>query len=290
MVQWTEVVVVARPVAKRSAALAAAATVARAVAKRSAALAAVATVACTVAKRTAVLAAAAAPVPHVVVHSVAEARRIAVALQIVVVLRVIVRRDARRALRSGIRTRDVEGRVRARGLAGHDPRVSSVAMRTVLGAPHRPLSDQASPVVEAKTPETDVGPLDLRVESPGTDAGLRGAANEGPGTEGGPPSTDRLHPEVGVGICRLNRAMIPNAQSLMSRLKITLNPYRVIPVDVVSAAREGSGFKRLFRERALRLVARLRNGFAPAVSLSTVNQRCSAYASGRLIMCGLTVA
>jgi hypothetical protein len=215
-VRWTEVrtavVVVARAVVKRCAALAAAATV-----------------------------------PHVVVHPVAEARRIAVALQIVVVLWVIVRRDARWVLQFGTRTRDVEGRVRARGLAGHDPWVLF-------------------------------------------DVGLWGAANEGSGTEGGPPSTDSLHPKVGVGIRRLNWAMIPNAKNLMSRLKVTLNSHRVIPMDVVRDARKGSGFRRLFRERALRLVARLRNGFAPAVSLSTVNPRCSAYASGRLIMCGLTVA
>ena len=257
----------ARPVVKRSAVLAVA-TVAHVVVKQSAALA----------------------VATVVVHPVGEARRIAVVLLIVVVLWVIVRRDASRVLQSGTRTRDVERRVRARGLAGHDPWVLFVAMRTVLGAAHRPLNDKASSVVEAKTPETDVGPLDFGMDSPGTGVGLRGAATEGSGTESGPPNTDRLHPEVGMGIRQLKWAMIPNAKNLMSRLKVTLKSYRVIPMDVGSAARKGSGFRRLFLERALRLVARLRNGFAQAVSLSTVNRRCSAYASGRLIMCGLTVA
>lgn len=152
--------------------------------------------------------AAGATVLYVMVRLVEEARRIVVALQVVVALWVIVRRDASRVLQSGTRTRDVDGRARTRGLEGHDPLVLFVAIRTVLGAAHRPLSDETSSVVEAKTLEIDVGLWD--------------AANERSGIESCPPSKDRLYPEAGVGIQRLNWPMILNAKSLMLRLKVTL--------------------------------------------------------------------
>jgi hypothetical protein len=199
-----------------------------------------------VVRRIAVSAVAAA-VPHAVGSRIVEELRLAVAMQIVVVLRVIARRDARR--------------VRARGLAGHEPQVPFVAMTKVLGAAHRSLRDQASSV-EVKTPGTDVGPL----------------------------GTDRLHPEVGVGSRRSSSTMILHAENSISRLTVTLRLHRVMLTDVASAARKGSGFRRRFRGPALRLVARLRNGFALGASLSMANSRFSVFASGRLIMCGSMVA
>jgi hypothetical protein len=217
-----------------------------------------------------------------------------VALQIVVVLSAIARRDARRVLQSGTPPRDVAGRLaRARGPMGHDPRVLLVAMTTLFGVARRRLGYEANSGAEAKTPVTDAGPLGAGMERSATDMGLWGAAKEesGSGTKGRRPlGTDRPHPEVGVGSRRPNWPVILNAKNLMSRLRATLSSPPVMLTDVMSAARKGSGFRRRFREPALRLVARLRTGFAPAALLSTVNWQFSVYASGRLIMCGSTVA
>ena len=190
---------------------------------------------------------AAVAAPRAVVRRIAEELLLAMAMRIVVVLRVIARRDARR--------------VRARGLAGHEPQGPFVAMTKVLGAAHRPLRDEASSV-EVKTP----------------------------GNHGGPLSTDRLHPEVGVGSRRFSSTMILGAKNSISRLTVTPRLHRVMLTDVASAARKESGFRRRFRVPALRLVARLKNGFALGASLSTANSRFSVFASGRLIMCGSMVA
>jgi hypothetical protein len=175
---------------------------------------------------------------------------------------------------------------------GHDPRVLLVTMTTLFGVARRRLSYEANSGAEAKTPVTDVGPLGAGMERSVTDMGLWGAAKEesGSGTKGRPLGTDRLHPEVGVGSRRPNWPVILNAKNLMSRLRTTLSSPAVMLTDVVSAARKESGFRRRFREPALRLVARVRTGSAPAALLSTVNWQFSVYASGRLIMCDLTVA
>jgi hypothetical protein len=108
----------------------------------------------------------AAAVQHAVVQRNGDVPRIAVALQIVVVLWVIARRDARRVLQSGTPPGDVAGRLaRARGPVGPDPRVLFVAMTTTLfGGAHRRLKDEANSGIEAKTPETDVGPLGAGME------------------------------------------------------------------------------------------------------------------------------
>jgi hypothetical protein len=284
-------VVVPREVVRRIVVQAAAVVVPREVARRIVVLTAVVFVPGAMAWWIAELAAAAA-VQHAVAQRNADEPRIAVALQIVVVLWAIARRDARRVLQSGTPPGDVAGRLaRARGPMGHDPRVLFVAMTTTLfEAAHRRLSEEASSGVEAKTPVADVGPLGAGMERSVTDVGLWGTAKEESGTQGRPLGTDRLHPEVGVGSRRLNWPMIPNARNLMSRLRATLSSHPVMLTDVASAARKGSGFRRRFRELALRLVARLRNGFAPAASLSTVNWQFSVYASGRPIMYGSTVA
>lgn len=92
------------------------------------------------------------------------------------------------------------------------------------------------------------------------------------------------------GLAGLNSVMILRTKSLMSRLMATLSQPRVMLTDVVSAARKASAFRRRFHEPVLRLVARLRNGFALGASLSMANLRFLVSASGPLIMCGLTVA
>jgi hypothetical protein len=151
--------------------------------------------------------------------------------------------DAKLVLQSGIRPRDDGEPVRTRGPAGHNLPVRLVPRIKMLVAARPLSSEEVISAVEANSPDTEV---DRR-------------------------GIDRRHAEVGADRRLPSKAVMLNARKLMSRRMATRSSHRVIVVDVASAAKKGSGFRRRFREPDLHLVVRSRIGFEQGVSLSTAN-------------------